>query len=379
MTYPKHPSPALPDKQPADKQPLIQSAFDSVERIRHANSPAGVLSTRSEDALRRYVLVATDEADRTKRQMSLLREASIVLAKLPTNETSSTPGAVRPRLAEMALVAWPVVVCMDRPIRVSNRIDLTGRVQEQLAQAFADAFVDAHEPGLCCARVDGFVNVQLMCGLSPLAINSALRAETRRLLNPAQHVGHLGTPAHKLGQSGEQSMHCAVGPNQPIAFLLVAYLAWDFARNQPRLKPSLSTAKGRLHSLCNAFFTHQLLGPAGTKTKGSELARPTVRLGEPQLLYDASTQAQWMQLAWLAERARQGGFNHGLNMETMGSYRTLTADLTDDDDEVVAVIQYSYDGFWQTDEQLALIDQKVSLAQGTGLMDCSSWEFNKKH
>jgi hypothetical protein len=379
MTNPKHPPPALPDKQPADKQPLIQAAFDSVERIRYANSPAGVLATRDEDALRRYVLEATDEADRAQRQTSLLKDASIVLAKLPANETSSTPHTVRPRLVEMTLVAWPVVVCMERPIRVTNRIDLTGRVQEQLAQAFADAFVDAHEPGLCYARVDGFVNVQLMCGLSPLAINNALRAETRRLVNPVQHVGSVGTPVPKLGQSGEPSSHCAVGPNQPIAFLLVAYLAWDFARTQPRLKPSLSTTKNRLHSLCNAFFTHQMVCPAGTKTKGSELARPTVRLGEPQLLHEATTQAQWMQLAWLAERARQGGFNHGLNIETMGSYRTLTAGLTDDDDEVIAAVQYSYDGFWQTDEQLALIDQKVSLAQGTGLMDCTRWEFNKKH
>ena len=374
MTNPKHPPPQFNYQQTPNP-----SESDSLEGIRYAKTPAGLLATRSEDTLRRYVLDAVDETDHAARQTSLLREASISLAQLPITATASCPGKARPNFVEMGLFAWPVVISMERPLLVNNCLDLNGRHQEYMAHALAGAFIAAMRPGLCYARVDGFVNAQLLCGLSPLAIHSALRAEARSPTSQPQQANSVKSIENKLGYPAHQSVNSPVGPNLPVAFLLIGYLAWDFAQEQPSLKASLAPAKNRLHSLCNAFFTHKMVYPAGTKTEGIELAKPTVRLGEPQLLHDAATQAQWMQLAWLAERARQGGFSHGFNIETLGSYLTLSASLTDEDEEVRASINYSYDGFWQTDGQLASIDQRVSLAQATGRMDCVDLEFIKKH
>lgn len=77
------------------------------------------------------------------------------------------------------------------------------------------------------------------------------------------------------------------------------------------------------------MFTHQNQGLAGSfKPSVTNQVHPEARLGKPQRLHDAITQVQWMQLTWIAERARKTDCSFDLVVEQSGTLLTWTAKLT---------------------------------------------------
>ena len=160
-----------------------------------------------------------------------------------------------------------------------------------------------------------------------------------------------------------------VGRNQPVAYLLIALVRWPIHDVTPAYFDSRGCGRSRLQNLLEAFFTH--VNP-GARSPGDvhipDVIRPHVRLGTPNRLNEAITQAQWMQLAWMAERARKTDCSFDLEHRQVGSLLAWSASLTDSQDELIAKLDYSYDGFWRPQCHVQNIAEQVSLAQATGQM-----------
>jgi hypothetical protein len=85
-------------------------------------------------------------------------------------------------------------------------------------------------------------------------------------------------------------------------------------------------------------------------------------------VHDAVTQGQWMQLAWMAERARKTGRQFTVSQTPQGSFLTWNASLGLEPGEADATLNYTYDAFWRPLGHVQTIFDRVDLAQGTGQM-----------
>jgi hypothetical protein len=85
-------------------------------------------------------------------------------------------------------------------------------------------------------------------------------------------------------------------------------------------------------------------------------------------VHDAVTQGQWMQLAWMAERARKTGRQFTVSQTPQGSFLTWNASLGLEPGEADAKLNYTYDAFWRPLGHVRTIFDRVDLAQGTGQM-----------
>jgi hypothetical protein len=161
----------------------------------------------------------------------------------------------------------------------------------------------------------------------------------------------------------------SIGPNTPVSFLLTAFVSWDCDAPPPVwCDPDGRTAL-RLASLLEALFTHTL--PSRNGQPDSEMQariRSDVRLGHPQPLHEAMTQAQWMQLAWMAERARKTDCSFRLDHHQDTGILTWSASLSDESESELARVTYCYDGFWRPASHVQTVIDQVSLAQATGQM-----------
>jgi hypothetical protein len=70
----------------------------------------------------------------------------------------------------------------------------------------------------------------------------------------------------------------------------------------------------------------------------------------------------------MAERARKTDCSFDLEHRQVGSLLAWSASLTDNQDEVIAKLQYGYDGFWRPQCHVQTIAEQVGLAQATGQM-----------
>lgn len=359
-----------PQEIPTSGIPDMPDELQLKSQIRYANTAEGRLAARDEDVLRRHILDTTDGNDHDAKRIKLLQASSATLSLNPQISEPGSRVAPATRAMQLGLIAWPVLVCMQQSLEVSNHPNLRGRHQERLTKSLTQAFLQALTPNIHYLRIEGLLNLQAVMGLSPLAIRSELQRESKKISDTIKN-----TKAPEEGKrifTGREltTLNSPVGPHLPVAFLLVAHVGWDYATPVPSLKPGPNAEVARMQSLWDGYFTHALPSPFPNRPHAKEMVFPTVRLGEPQFLFDAATQAQWMQLAWMAEHARKNGFSYALRKEQLGSFLTWSASVVDNCDDERAAIQYSYDGFWQPESHIDLIHQRVGLAQGTGRM-CS--------
>lgn len=161
----------------------------------------------------------------------------------------------------------------------------------------------------------------------------------------------------------------SVGRNLPATFLLLAFVRWEPREVPPAVTDNLAHSTARLQNLLQALFTHSNPGwTESASVTSPSVIRSEVRLGKPQHLHEAMTQAQSMQMAWMAERARKTDCCFDLEHRQVGSLMAWSATLTDILDEVIAKLDYSYDGFWRPQCHVQYITEQVSLAQATGQM-----------
>jgi hypothetical protein len=285
------------------------------------------------------------------------------------------------RVVETGLFAWPVTLCMSAPLRVRSVIgfDQPGSIgfKMKIAQAWADAFelVDSD------VHVHGLVDIRHLAGIDPLALQSFTAKQANRWSRmPLPGVGADREPSDS-GRCGpvesQPSLQLSpgvdemtpVGRNLPVSFLLLVFMRWPPHDVAPVHTDDSGRGRSRLQSLLEALFTHANLDDGASRDSNNpDLIRPDVRLGTPQRLPQAMTQAQSMQLAWLAERARKTDCCFGLEHRQIGSLVAWSASLTDTLDQVIESLDYSYDGFWRPQDHIKTITDQVSLAQATGRM-----------
>ena len=351
---------ACPDEQ-LPKPPVL---------IRYANSAPGVLAQRNHAALRRFLLDARDPMEQRRRQSDLFVKSTACLSL----ERSSR------RVVQAALLAWPVALCMSGPLRVRGYIHFghseSAGLKSELARAWAAAF-DVAESDV---EIHGLVDVRQLAGIDPLALQSFTGKEVNRWsrLQPNEIASdpvplQLGyckdSQADQSGGARGAAEMVSVGRNLPATFLLLAFVRWEPREVPPAVTDNLAHSTARLQNLLQALFTHANPGWSESASLTSPpVIRSEVRLGKPQHLHQAMTQAQSMQLAWMAERARKTDCSFDLEHRQVGSLMAWSATLTDTLQDVIAKLDYSYDGFWRPECHVQDITGQVSLAQATGQM-----------
>lgn len=414
MTHPKPPSPAprrkastagavAPDSSivktatPASRAqagriiPAVSSSTDEVVRIRTVNTPAGLLSLRDPERLRRYILEAPNEAQQEFRQRALLEQSFRTLATWPVPSSSSLC-----RVVNLGLLAWPVLVCYDHPLRIRPVFAFNGKANAPLRAELAAVWAQVLGVNSSALQLDGVFSLQRLAGLSPLMLQSRVHARSRWLASivgqlrsdPTAPPARVAPGAQVLEDPwdpaalGEQDLFMPMEPGLPAVFLLTAFVAWDYSQTHPIFRDEQGRAAARMRELMAAVFTHGLKQTpeapvAALPASGSAVAcpyvprtpiTPTVCLGQVQPVHEAVTQGQWMQLAWMAERARKTGRQFKVFQTPQGSFLTWNASLGLEPGQADATLSYTYDAFWRPLGHVQTIFDRVDLAQGTGQM-----------
>lgn len=353
-----------------------QAHMDSTPQlIRYANSAQGVLAQRDPAVLRRFLLDACDPVEQLKRQNDLFRHSTSCLTLDRANR----------QVVNAGLFAWPMTLCMSAPLRVRSSVDFEQHdcvgFKTELSQAFALAL----DVPLMDVNALGLVDMRHLVGIDPLTLQFYTGKQANQWSRKQSHAepttqvpDPLGSRASvdsrpSLPLSDTVGEMVPVGRNLPVAYLLLALVRWPLHDVTSAYSDSRRCGKTRLQNLLEAFFTHAKSGErALCDVHTHDLIRPHVRLGTPKRLNDATTQAQGMQLAWMAERARKTDCRFELEHRQVGSLMAWSATLTDTQDEVVANLEYAYDGFWRPHCHVQTITEQVSLAQATGQMCAES-------
>jgi hypothetical protein len=379
MSTSKKPSHPFTQNQ-VPTNPLPDS--DTPELLRYAHNAQGLLCQRDPQTLRRFVLESVDEAQQSRRQTELLEHSTTNMVTW-SHSASNDYASHFPRVVQMGLFSWPLTVCMQEPVHIKNWFTFDDQgslpLKAELARTWAKALGVPHGDVL----IHGAINTHLVAGVSPLTWQSFMRKSYQRMnaacasqVEPAvafqENSDHTPAPHDapwNLLGSPETPQMALVGPNQPVAFLLTAFVLWDYQKPPPvALDPECDSAR-RMQSLLQARFLHSR-ACAGTSVamEARIPIYPELRLGQPQRMHHAMTQSQWMQLAWMAERARKTDCSFSLVHRQTGSILGWSAQLTNDEQEECASVDYCYDGFWRPIEHVRCIEQHVGLAQGTGQM-----------
>jgi hypothetical protein len=338
--------------------------------IRYANSAQGLLAQRDLHVLRRFLLDARDPDEQYRRHSDLFAHSTSCL----TRDTSSG------RVVQARLLGWPIALCMSQTLKVRGYFQIDPLESAGLKAELAQSWADALELGTTDIEIHGLVDVRYLAGTNPLAVQAFVAKEvngwSRRVpgqMAPASAPSQTRCGSNEAPYGVFPSPRAAemslVGPELPVAFVLLAFVRWEPREHPPVYCDKAGRPSARLQSLLQALFTHAT--PAETETgiaNATSMVRPDIRLGRIQDLHDAMTQAQWMQLAWMAQRARKTDCSFALEHRQVGSLMAWSATLTDQSDQTVATLEYSYDGFWRPQDHVQVIADHVSLSQATGQM-----------
>jgi|JI10StandDraft_1071094.scaffolds.fasta_scaffold06408_12 hypothetical protein len=357
---------------PADYQnqgivPLTVNPEHRPELILYAQTAQGLLAQRDPDALRRFILDSDCEAEQNFRQGLLFAMASTRLAKWPHSGLPHT-APFRPRIVQAGLYALPVVFCMEQSVRIRSSFNFDSRRSTGLKAELTLAFAEGLNLPPGDVRIQDTVAVQYLAGVSPLSLQASMVNRLKNTSNPASNCSPSDEALSSLLPAGVQEF-IAVGRDSPAAFVVMAIVAWDTDRNPPVFTDPLKLASQRMQALLQALFTHALpAADPNVTTCSPALVHSEVRVGQIQPLHEAMTQAQWMQMAWTAERARRTGCSFCLEHHHEQEMTKWTASLTDDSGDVVTQVSYEYLSFWRPIQHARTIVEKVSIAQGTGRM-----------
>jgi hypothetical protein len=365
--------PSLPPSPLSSAQlPLLGAPTDATPSLIHcARTVQGILAHRDLQCLRRFILDAADPHEQSSRQNDLFLQSATRL--------SLEPGSMR--VVQTGLYAWPVAICMPQQLKVRSCFQSDSRDSAGLTAALSRVWAKSLGATATDVQIHGFVDVRLVAGANPLAVQAfvgkQIQHTSRCAAQPIRVDAKLGSEAaHDAWQDllprGVDAL-TSVGINQPVAFLLLAFVSWPTHASPPLCSEVNQKSALRLQALLQALFTHADLDTEiSGRSAADALMSPSIRLGKPQPLHDAMTQAQWMQLAWMAERARKTDCSFELEHQQSADILTWAARLTDEFDQVCASLEYAYDGFWRPASHIQDIASQVGLAQATGKMSADS-------
>lgn len=291
-----------------------------------AASPEGLLASGDAGLLRRFIQLSgqVPGGDDLAKQ-KLLDAAHQTLVTMPDG-----------RALRMELWAWPVTFSYKGPRRVSTSYCVTSvksdgpAIQLRLRELWARAF--AAQNGLQVAPQLTFVHMNALLGASPLQIKHVvMQGQNLMMRLPVSMSQSWGIP---------QDSFEASDADMPTTMLMICYVATDANAPSPKVK---------LDSRVRMDMDGMLRGLMSLRE--DEILRSMV--GVPQLLSDAVTQAQGLQLCAMQTRAQLT--NRQLAVSTctddadpMLPRYSMTAEyLSDMDEDPERVLQWHYTALWR--------------------------------
>ena len=362
--------------------PLVPTEAEGEQpaSIHYADNAQGLLAHGDPELLRRFILNSKDAAEQHRRQMELFVESTTCLAFSASGCSVDAVGP--PRIVQTRLYAWPVAICMAKNLRVRSHFHFDVAQSTGLKAELAHEWARALNIAAADVAIHGAVDVRHLVGITPLKLRAFMRSFARHNALQASRCEDRDELRSKPTTDddpwavllpSQTELLTSVAQNRPVSFLLTAFVSWDCGQSAPVWPNPPGHKAQRMRSLLEALFTHALPSPNGPSAfERQARIQPQVRLGHPQPLLEAVTQAQWMQLAWMAEHARNIDcsfrFDHGRD----GNILNWSATLTDEFESEIARVFYCYDGFWRPENHIQTVTDQVSLAQATGQMRTDS-------
>lgn len=351
---------------PGSGEPQLSAGLDDLPLIPYADSPRGLLAQGNESTLRRHVLGAQTFAESARRVEAIQQAAHV---QMGDRFRDVEFGRVGQRVSmfdpvHVACLGWPVVITIPRELRVHAVYPLNALHSRPLAREMMGCIRLSYDTVILEATPLALYQTPLLLGLSPLWVHQLLATFKRALKSSS-------TPSYRDCQlpivaPRELTM---IGPWHPVSMVLPVLVAWR-QDQYLQLGSGLRNAQARLQHLVAGLYTHYRPSPknGGTWLDWQELTlQPTVSVGKPELLFEAATQGQWMQLAKIAELARKSASESRYSQQTQGDFRLVEYELSTND-EVLSTLHYAYKPFWQPTGHREMVDAQLSFAQIMGCM-----------
>jgi hypothetical protein len=230
-----------------------------------------------------------------------------------------------------------------------------------------------------------------------LQIQSAISNETRRLSGDftasSVHIPeamktvkfdafrkHQGGWSMKLAQTDD--LYTVVGPNQPVAFLIIGYFGWDRFLPSPLFVDHSLVGKQKLCSLLEGYLAQDRCSSNGELGTYATPDRVHVEVGKPMWVHEALTKAQAMQFKTMEQRAVKSQSRFEYKFEQRGSILHWTARVSQIQSEFqfdaagqssasatanfglidtnsVAVVEHVYDAFWRPEGHVREIELQL--------------------
>lgn len=339
--------------------------------------------------MRRYILGADTVVEEQKRQEALWRESESTLAIFPAPAHDHSHKSTRIRHMKIGLYGWPVVVALPHTTRVRSTLPIGQTPNDGLSTEVGRAWADALGVSGAEVRAEGAVSVQRLAGLTPSQQYASLQLEAnwiswrlQRQHTPIQNPTSRSNPGPPL-KTAQWNMvlpphgddWIPTGPDIPAVFLLTAYVTWEQSAPPPVCVDAPQKAILRMQALMTALFTdgirpahreqeqaHATTSTASGMTGQRKAVPPLVRMGAPMPLQTAITQGQAMQFSWMAERAMKTLRNFSLSQAPQSPFLTWCARIDNDEGEIDAILEYTYDGFWRPASHVQSIFDQVNLS-----------------
>jgi hypothetical protein len=295
-----------------------------------------------------------------------------------------------------------VVVTFGTAQNIFKRLPLDHYTQVNVTKEIEKSLALCSETPLVYARVESMIAVCDMNGFTPLQIQTAVSNETRRLSGDFKasevqipefmkstkfdsYRRHQGGWSLKLPQADD--LWTVVGPNQPVAFLLIVYLGWNRLLPGPKLSDPSPVERQRLRNLLQGYLAQDRVSGDGELGTFATPERVQVEVGRPMWMDDALTQAQVMQFKQMANWADKTQCSFDLKHEQRATIHHWTARTSPIQfefpfdrycpestcggsansglfaEQPIAVVEHIYDGFWRPDRHVQQIEQQVLSGQ----------------
>jgi hypothetical protein len=324
----------------------------TIDTIRYANAPDGLLSHRDEDVLRRYILDSETFQMKAENQIGLFKSASVRLSCLPSEHKSKLQkytnllngdGCKSKQITQnifgdvgvvnCGLFVCPVVVTFAQSKKIFKRLPLDHFKQEHVARFIEQALATCCATPLAFARVEAMIALDDMNSVTPLQVQTAVNNESRRVsgdFSPtAVHIpesmrsktydsfrNHQAGWSLKLPQV--QDVWTEIGPDKPVAFLLVVYMGWPRHLRSPVFTDGQHAGRQKLQALLEGYLAQDTYSGNGEIGAHPKQGRVNVRVDHPMFIHDALTTAQTMQFQTMAKRASESKRSFELTSEQRG-------------------------------------------------------------
>jgi hypothetical protein len=397
----------------------IDQALDS---IRYAPNVRGMLSNRDPEVLRRYILDSRTQEEQAERQNELFHRASVSLACVPTGHqfdllqfahahegidrrVSDGVGESFKSLgvANCGVFACPIVVTFKNSKKIFRRLPLDHLLtQAHVANSIEQSLAMCSATPIAYARVESMICVTDLNGITPLQVQTATSNESRRMNGDFKGISvhipeamrstkfdayrkHQGGWSLQLPQVDE--VWTEVGPNQPVAFLIIGYFAWDCYLPSPLFVDHSKEGALKLRTLIEGYLAQDRCASDGELGSHAASDRVQVEVGKLRWMHEALTEAQTTQFAVMEKRAGHTQSSFALKREQRGSILHWTATISPAQFELpfqrshvksastgstsaglfceqpTSMVESIYDAFWRPESHVREIEQRVLAGQ----------------